>query len=108
MRFEAPANLAGITNEADYQTLVVDALRRMGWVVIHVREMFGNPKGLPDLLCFRGDRGRMIELKVIGNTLSAGQRRWQERWVPEGTEVLLVYNCDADWQRMMDVMERDG
>jgi hypothetical protein len=124
-RMEAPANLEAITNEDDFQTLVVDALRRMGWVVIHIKEMFGNPKGVPDLLCFTvgdylqagdwGDdrltevtvgRGQMIELKIIGNTVRAGQKRWRERWLPEGVTVLDVWNRSADWERMMDVMER--
>ena len=117
MRIEAPANLEAITNEADYQTLVVDALRRMGWVVIHIKEMFGNPKGVPDLLCFKGvqrdmyvgyeviQRGQMIELKVGKNMLSPGQKRWIERWVPEGTEVLVIKNTAEDWNRMMDWME---
>ena len=104
MRIEAPANLEAITNEADFQTLVVDALRLMGWVVIHVKEMFGNPKGLPDLLCFRGDRGQMIELKIYGNYLSAGQKRWRERWVPDSTVVLDIWNNATDWSYLMDVM----
>lgn len=122
-RFAAPVNLESITSEAAFQTLVVDALRSMGWVVIHIKEMFGNPKGIPDLLCFAereyalalgmGDvemtrlgRGQMIELKIVGNTVSKGQLRWRERWLPEGVTVIDVWNRAEDWDRLMDRMER--
>lgn len=99
---EAPGNLEAIKAEKDFQSLVVDALRTMGYVVIHVREMFGNTKGIPDLLIFRGERGYMVELKILGNYLSAGQRRWQERWLPAGTEVLLIHNTQQDWEYLME------
>lgn len=101
-----PANLEAIPNEDAFQSLVVGTLRLMGWTVIHVKEMFGNPKGIPDLLCFRGDQGRMIELKVGRNTLSAGQKRWQERWLAEETEVHLMHNTAADWERVINTIMR--
>lgn len=101
-----PANLESMTNEGAFQRLVVDALRTMGWVVIHIKEMFGNPKGIPDLLCFRDAQGQMIELKVHPNCrFSPGQNRWIERWVPEGTSVMLVCNREEDWRAMMEVMQ---
>jgi hypothetical protein len=102
---EPPANLEAITNEKDFQRLVVDALTYLGWVVIHVDQMVGNRIGIPDLLCFRRGQGEMIELKVGKNTLSEGQRRWQERNVPDGeTVVNLIRNTRDDWEQLMRVM----
>jgi VRR-NUC domain len=98
---EAPANLESITNEADFQTLVVSALRYLGWTVIHISRMFGNTRGIPDLLCFRKNEGRLIELKIKGNTLSKGQRAWQELWLSQDTEVLLIHNTREDWELLM-------
>jgi hypothetical protein len=101
---EPPAGIENFTSELDYQVHVVGALRLMGWVVIEIRVMFGNSKGIPDLLCFRGGQGAMIELKLVGNYLSAAQRRWQERWLPEGTVVHLVRNTNEDWTWLMGKM----
>ena len=105
IRLDAPADLETLTREADFQALVVHALRLLGWVVIHVRQMQGNDIGVPDLLCFRGERGILLELKIGRRGLSPGQRRWQERWLPEGTVVHVIHNTAEDWDRLMRLVE---
>ena len=101
---EPPANLESLTNEKSFQTLVVDALRLLGWVVIALEDARVLQVGIPDLLCFRAGRGEMIELKVGKRPLSAGQVRWRERWLPEGTVAHLMRNTADDWTRVMEIM----
>jgi hypothetical protein len=101
---EPPVALAAITNERAFQQLVVDALRMMGWVVIASEDSRVQEVGIPDLLCFRAGRGEMLELKIGMKGLSVGQRRWQERRLPDGTVVHLIRNTTADWRRMMEIM----
>jgi hypothetical protein len=101
---EPPASLESLTNERAFQSLVVDALRLMGWVVIALEDARVGQVGIPDLLCFRGERGQMIELKIRGNTLSKGQRDWRERWLPTDTDVPTIYNRTDDWTFLMELM----
>lgn len=103
MFVEPPANLEGITSEAAFQTLVVDALRRMGWVVIEMKDTRTIEVGIPDLLCFRENRGQMIELKIGKRPLSAGQKRWRERRVPPGTIVPTIHNTTEEWNALMEI-----
>jgi hypothetical protein len=99
-----PAGLAAITNERAFQQLVVEALRMIGWVVIASEDSRVQEVGIPDLLCVRAGRGEMIELKIGTKGLSIGQRRWQERRLPEGTVVHLIRNTTADWMRLVELM----
>ena len=101
---ETPANLEHLAREEDFQHLVVGALRTLGWVVIEIPNMRFNTPGIPDLLCFRAGRGEMIELKIGGRPLSAGQLAWQERWLPEDTTVHLIRNTAEGWEWLMALM----
>src|SRR4051794_12010764 len=104
IQLSAPANLEAIPNEDAFQTLVVGTLRLMGWVIIALKDVRADERGIPDLLCFRAGRGEMIELKLIGRHLSPNQRRWQQRHVPESTPVYLFRNTHHDWLRLMALM----
>ena len=99
-----PPGLDRLTREADFQTLVVGTLRLMGWVVIDLKDARVDERGIPDLLCFRAGRGELIELKIGTRPLSAGQKRWRDRWLPDDTPCHLIRNSDADWRRMMAIM----
>jgi hypothetical protein len=104
VHLSAPANLEAIPNEAAFQTLVKGALLLMGWVVIDLKDVRADERGIPDLLCFRAGRGEMIELKLIGRDFSPNQKRWQQRHLPESTPVYLFRNTHDDWLRLMVLM----
>lgn len=96
---EAPAYRLDMT-EAQFQALVVETARTLGWHVTHVRNMLGNRGGIPDLLCFRGAEYCLLELKTERGKLSRVQQRWHDDLAACGGRVLVVR--PSDWERLVE------
>lgn len=86
----------GTATEAQWQATVVDMARHYGWHVTHVREMRGNPHGLPDLLCFRGNDYLLLELKTERGRVSPVQDRWHQDAGQCGVTVHVLRPSDVE------------
>jgi hypothetical protein len=102
---ECPANLEKL-REREWQAAVVQAAALYGWMCEHVRAMQYNDAGLPDLLCFRGEEHRLLELKTMHarSKLRASQERWIERARAFGVAVYVLKPCRDDWKTMLEVL----
>jgi len=102
---ECPVNLEKYT-EGQWQQAVIQSAGHYGWMVEHIRNMIGNKKGIPDLLMFRGDQYRLIELKTMkkGSELSAAQLRWHQNAHWFGVFVYVLRPNPDDWARMLELL----
>lgn len=102
---ECPANLE-VYKEREWQNAVVHAAALYGWMCEHVRAMQYNDAGLPDLLCFRGDEHRLLELKTMHkrSKLRGSQERWMERAGAFGVDVHVLKPCPGDWARLLELL----
>lgn len=76
--------------ERDWQRVVVDFARYLGWEVFHFPNMQMNPAGFPDLLCFRDGRTLLLELKREGGRLGPRQVECIERLGQAGVTVHVL------------------
>lgn len=90
----APAFLATAT-EKQLQAAVVELARFRGWLPIHIRNMIGNPSGLPDLILLKDGRAVFAELKREGGRLGPRQQEWIARLAGVGFEVRVWF--PSDW-----------
>jgi len=100
---EAPANLETLT-EPQWQNQVIHVLSWYGWHWIHIRAMIGNRAGIPDLLCFRGERGLMIELKAMRGKLGIAQSEFIAEAQSKGTDVHVLRPCLDDWNKLLELV----
>src|SRR3990167_8145577 len=99
----AQAQIARSLTEKAFQANVVDAARKLGWMVHHSRTarilrkdgsafyatpLQGDP-GAPDLLLVRGKRVLQRELKTERGTLSDGQHEWRNRLLWAGADYAI-------------------
>ena len=64
-------------SEKDWQTQVVDAARKAGWLVYHTYDSRRSYPGFPDLIMVRGPMLIALELKAEkGSTVTAQQQEW--------------------------------
>jgi VRR-NUC domain len=97
---EAPANMEKYT-EAQWQNQVIHALGWYGWLHIHIRAMIGNRSGIPDLLCFRGEQGLLLELKTMHGKVGVAQSIFIAEAHSKGTEVHILRPCPEDWEKLL-------
>jgi predicted NUDIX family NTP pyrophosphohydrolase len=69
---------------------VIDALEKCGWRVWKLAQ-----RGVPDLLCFKGGRMRLVEVKTC-----KGKLRQTQQWDAE-LKVAVLRSADEalDWSR---------
>lgn len=72
----ARAALAKEITERDWQGFVVSYASLMGWSTFHVYDSRRSNSGWPDLVCVRGDRMVIAELKAEGGKVTAAQQGW--------------------------------
>ena len=66
--------------EAQLQRAITDALRVFGWLVYHTHDSRHSPAGYPDLVCLRGSRCLIVELKSATGALTPAQHTWLAAW----------------------------
>lgn len=97
VHYEMAAELySGTATEAQFQAAVVELATALGWLVIHVRNMYANQPGIPDLLLFRDDRYVLAELKTETGKVSIKQTMWHERAGALGVTVHVWRPGDYD------------
>lgn len=94
-------------SEADWQSRVMDAARRAGWLCCHFRAALTQrgrwvtplqgDKGAPDLLLAKDGRVLLAELKKTGGKPTPEQKAWLAAagghgrlWLPENWEAVLI------------------
>jgi len=70
------------------QTLIVEALRSVGWRVQSTAQI---GKGFPDLVISRGHDVRLVEVKQLKGKLTDDQRRFM---VQDGWPVLVIRSVE--------------
>jgi Holliday junction resolvase len=105
--------------EADWQRLVIQALRALGWRVAHFQGVHVTRKnghsyhatpvqadgaGFPDLIAVRGDRMLALELKrEKGGKISQAQVEWIAAMSAIPGVQAGVYR-PSDWDTIQDLM----
>lgn len=99
----AQAQIARSLTEKAFQSNVVDAARKLGWMVHHSRTarilrkdgtafyatpLQGDP-GFPDLVLVKGKRILWRELKTEQGTLTDEQHEWQVRLLWAGADYAI-------------------
>jgi len=86
--------------EARFQSVVVAAAKREGWLVYHTKYSLGSSPGYPDLHLVHPGRGLSMfrELKTETGKLSEHQQKW--------IEALRAAGADVDVWRPLDWFER--
>jgi hypothetical protein len=72
----ARATLLKQITEADWHGFVVSFATMMGWSTYHTYDSRRSNAGWPDLVCVRGDRLVIAELKAEGGKVTAAQQAW--------------------------------
>ena len=66
--------------EKQLQRALTDALRAFGWSVYHTYDARRSAPGFPDLVCLRGSRCLVAELKSATGLLTPEQQSWLAAW----------------------------
>lgn len=92
--------------EAQLQSAVIECARLLGWRVAHFRSALtgkgyrtpveADGKGFPDLICTRGSRLLVVELKSASGRLAAEQDEWLRAFVEVGATVCVF--LPRDWE----------
>lgn len=109
----ARQTLAAAVPEAAFTTQVLGEAKRRGWRSAHFRPaqnargdwrtpVAGDGKGFPDVLCIRGDRVVIAELKGVGKYPEPAQRAWLDAW--RGTSAEVYVWRPTDWDEIMEVL----
>ena len=72
----ARAALDGAMSERDWQTTVVDAARKAGWLTWHSYDSRRSYPGFPDLMMVRGPMLLALELKTEKGKVTVQQQEW--------------------------------
>lgn len=82
--------LAEHLTEADFQTMIVDRARALGWLVHHdrgdYRQCIAGDPGFPDLVLARGGRVLFVEVKSEKGKVTDAQYGWLTALSGEGIE----------------------
>ena len=66
----------GAMSEADWQSQVVDAARKAGWLTWHSYDSRRSYPGFPDLMMVRGPMLIALELKTEAGKVTVQQQEW--------------------------------
>lgn len=104
-------------SERDFQRQVVDAAKRLGWMVFSVRQSAGafgadgrkvsivTSDGWPDLFLVRRNRAIAAELKSAKGKVSDEQAAWLEALAGAGIETHVWR--PADWDAVLVALTRE-
>lgn len=104
--------------ESGFCRAVLDLARLYRWRTIHVRPAMarggnwltavaGDGVGWPDLLCLRGPRVVVAELKVGRNQTTPEQDDWLAAWRLVPAAEVFVWR-PTDWPEILRVMQPEG
>jgi hypothetical protein len=91
--------------ERQWDALVDDLARFLGWRSYHTHDSRRSEKGFPDRVYVR-DRVIFLELKTERGRVKLEQVAWGEALVRAGAEYYLIR--PSDWALVLDVLQREG
>jgi Holliday junction resolvase len=95
--------MAGPNHERHLQAAVEEHLRITGWRFYHSHDSRRSVAGFPDLVCIRGSRVLVAELKTATGRVSREQRAWLDAFELAGVEAHL-WRLPADWAKVGTVL----
>lgn len=90
-------------SERDFQQLVIDLARALGWAVYFTWDSRRSPEGFPDLVLCQPPRLVYAELKTATGKVSAAQERWLARLRDCQQEAYLWR--PADWDFLLALLD---
>ena len=91
-------------NEKQFMNEVFHVLSWYGWMAYHVREMRGNEAGLPDMLCWRGKRYLLLELKTARGREHWRQAEWRMKATTHDVPVHLITATPEGWEKLLELV----
>ena len=95
--------LRGEMKERQWQALVVDLARALGWRHYHTHDSRRSEPGFPDLVLVQGERLVFAELKAERGRTSPTQEQWLAALAATGAETYLWR--PSDWDRVTAVLQ---
>jgi hypothetical protein len=90
-------------HERHLQAAVEAELQLRGWRYFHTHDARRSVPGFPDLLCLRGQRLFVAELKTATGRVSREQRDWLAAFELAGVPAHL-WRLPGDWARVGEVL----
>ena len=100
----AAGGVAVNTNhEWHLQAAIEEELRLRGWRFYHSHDSRRSVAGFPDLVCLRGDRVLVAEIKGPKTRVTVEQRAWLDAFKAAGVEAYL-WRFPGDWANVERVL----
>jgi len=93
-----------VVREKDWQQLVYDTARRLGWLAYHPWRSDHSAAGYPDLTMVRGDRLIFAELKRQDKNPTPKQQEWLNALTATGRCEVYVWRPD-DWDAVLEILQ---
>lgn len=90
-------------HERHLQASVEEHLRLAGWRFFHAYDSRRSQPGFPDLVCLRGERILVAELKGPKTRVTAEQREWLAAFELAGVPAYL-WRLPGDWAKVGRVL----
>ncbi len=72
----AASDLMARLSEAEFQQMIIDRAKLLGWLVYHTHESRRSAPGFPDLVMSRRGRVLFVEVKSQKGKVSEAQQCW--------------------------------
>jgi VRR-NUC domain len=89
--------------EQHLQAAVEAELKLRGWRYYHSHDSRRSVAGFPDLVCVRGRRVLVAELKTANGRVRSEQREWLDAFALAGVESHL-WRLPGDWAKVGTVL----
>jgi hypothetical protein len=89
--------------ERHHQVAVEELLRLRGWRFYHTHRSQFSVAGFPDLVCLRGARCFVAEIKGPRTRVTPEQRAWLDAFRAAGIPAHL-WRLPADWSRVEEIV----
>jgi len=86
--------------ERELQRLVLEVLRREGWIAYHTFDSRRSEPGFPDVIAIRGDRLLALECKTERGRVTQAQRRWLEAFAEVRGAAAYIVRPAADMDEL--------
>jgi hypothetical protein len=97
-----PASDVDDIDEKAFQSAVVKLAKDRGWKTYHVFYSMKSAGGFPDLICLRGRRQVVAELKVKKRKPKPEQEEWLNAFLLAGAEVFTFW--PRDWKTIEEIL----
>jgi hypothetical protein len=95
--------MAGHHHERHLQAAIEEHLRATGWRFYHAWNSRHSAPGFPDLVCLRGDRCFVAELKAPTTRVTSDQRAGLAAFEAAGVPAFL-WRLPGDWAQVGEVL----